>query len=96
MAFLLFPEIQNVILRNCGNVEIGAAAEELGKFIIIWSCRSAVLWLLDLRFCFANRVKLRHAVFLKAVRPRAPKAFGVYVAASLGFEPRKTSSRGFS
>jgi hypothetical protein len=26
---------------------------------------------------------------MKAVRPRAPKAFGVYVAASLGFEPRQ-------
>jgi len=30
--FLLFPETQNVILRNCGNDEIGAAAEELAKF----------------------------------------------------------------
>jgi len=33
VAFLLFPEIQNVILRNSGNVEIGTAAEELAKFI---------------------------------------------------------------
>jgi hypothetical protein len=34
-----------------------------------------------------NRVKLRHAVFRKKrYGPRAPKAFGVYVAASLGFE----------
>ncbi len=26
---------------------------------------------------------------MKAAWPRAPKAFGVYVAASLGFEPRQ-------
>jgi hypothetical protein len=30
--FCCFPEIQNVIVRNCGNVDIGAAAEELAKF----------------------------------------------------------------
>jgi hypothetical protein len=40
-----------------------------------------------------NRVKLRHAVFRKKrYGPRAPKAFGVYVAASLGFEARQRFS----
>ena len=32
MAFLLFPEVEKFLLRACGNVEIGAAAEELAKF----------------------------------------------------------------
>ena len=42
---------------------------------------------------FEPRKRLRLTRFdMKAVRPRAPKAFGVYVAASLGFEPRQRDS----
>jgi hypothetical protein len=32
VAFLLFPEVEKFLLRACGNVEIGAIAEELAKF----------------------------------------------------------------
>ena len=45
LGLALSSEVENVLLRGCGNVEIGAAAEELPNSFIIWSYRSAVLWL---------------------------------------------------
>ncbi len=78
MAFLLLPEIQNVILRDSGNVEIDAAAEELAKSFIISRFACDGVALSRTIFYVAalpgfERVKFRLAVFMKAVSPRAPK-----------------------